>query len=134
MNNYKFFLYSNFILIFFLFYLKNIHNNQIEIISKKDSIKYVFLEKYCHNSSRLSSQLKILYKNKIYYVDVNSETCSNFNLTNKSNIKFYYNKDRDVVFIENEINKIERGLKVLVGLIFINTLYLIYNFKNRRSP
>ena len=133
MNNFKFYLFSNFTLIFLLIYLIHVYNIQSEIILKREYIKYVFLEKYCYNGGRLRSQLKILYNNKTYYVDVNSKICRSFNIENEAEIKFYYNKDRDIVFIENEINKFERGIKVLIGLILINTFYLIYKFIRRPS-
>jgi hypothetical protein len=134
MSNFKTGLLFNFILISFLIYVINSYCYEREIVSKGACIKYVFLEKYCHNSSRIRSQLKILYNNKKYYVEVNSKICKNFNKnTNGEEIKLFYNIKNDSVFIEDNIYKLERGIKVLVGLIFIFTIYLIYEYPSWRK-
>jgi hypothetical protein len=132
MSNFKSGLLFNFILITLLIFALNRYYVEHEVVSKSESIKYVFLEKYCHNSSRIRSQLKILYNNKIYYVEVNSKICKNFNKnSNGEEIKLFYNIKNDSVFIDDNIYKLERGIKVLVGLIFIFTIYLIYEYPRR---
>lgn len=62
---------------------------------------YNIIEINCSSSFRMSSNIKISYIGEIYIVTVSNGICSKI-AEKKINPKFYYMKEKNLVFLENQ--------------------------------
>ena len=76
--------------------------NGLEVERKNQPIEdYNITEIWCHNSSKMSSNMTICFRGKKYAVSLPSKICLDIE---KGTIKpkLYYNKNEDVVFYEGQ--------------------------------
>jgi hypothetical protein len=99
----KRFLFLVFIVLISLAIFLNVkYLNSLEIERKNQPIEdYSITEIWCHNSSKMSSNMTIGFKGKKYFVSLPSKICIDIQ---KKIIKpkLYYNKNEDLVFYEGQ--------------------------------
>ena len=94
------------------------YRSRKKIIASGNYIEnYEILKYYCWGGTRGGSTVDVRYNSKIYSVGISYTSCEDLK-DKKGDIKFYYNKDIDIIFTPG----LNFGIVIFCGFWFILTM------------